>query len=148
MASKSVGQVTRGHIPLWLASLMDSVRVTLTRWQNLYGPTGCRESSRLMSIDLLLVVLSFHINHHHWFFLIKFTAGVNLVYVLITEVFDLLVVIFIPPFTVIQLKQPGSVFFELIVLLKVTYLQEVSNVIPSWKSLKDLWGFSKIIKIH
>ena len=77
MASKSVGQVTRGHIHLWLASLMDSVRVTLTRWQSLYGPTGCRESSRLMSIDLLLVALSFHINHHHWFFLIKFTAGVN-----------------------------------------------------------------------
>ena len=52
-------------------------RVTLTRWQNLYGPTVCRESPRLMSIDSLLVALSFHINHHHWFFLIKFTAGVN-----------------------------------------------------------------------
>ena len=52
-------------------------RVTLTCRQSLYGPTGCRESSRLMSINLLLVALSFHINHHHWFFLIKFTAGVN-----------------------------------------------------------------------
>ena len=52
-------------------------RVTLTCWQSLYGPTGCRESSRLMSIDLLLVALSFHINHHHSFFLIKFTAEVN-----------------------------------------------------------------------
>ena len=50
---------------------------TITRWQSIYGPTGCRESSRLMSIDLLLVALSFHINHHHWLFLIKFTAGVN-----------------------------------------------------------------------
>ena len=52
-------------------------RVTLTCWQSLYGPTGCRESSRLMSIDPLLVALSFHINHHHWFFLIEFTAGLN-----------------------------------------------------------------------
>ena len=50
---------------------------TLTCWQSIYGPTGCRESCRLMSINLLLVALSFHINHHHWFFLIKFTAGVN-----------------------------------------------------------------------
>ena len=53
-------------------------RVTLTRWQSLYGPTGCRDSPSLMSIDPLLVALSFHINHHHWFFLIEFTAGVNL----------------------------------------------------------------------
>ena len=51
-------------------------RVTLTCWQSLYGLTGCRGSSRLMSIDPLLVVLSFHISHHHWFFLIK-SAGVN-----------------------------------------------------------------------
>ena len=52
-------------------------RVTLTNWQSLYGPTGSRESSRLMRIDPLLVVLSFHISLHHWFFLIKFTASVN-----------------------------------------------------------------------
>ena len=53
------------------------LRFTLTCWKSLYGPTGCRESSRLMSIDPLLVALSFHINNHHWFFLIKFTAGVD-----------------------------------------------------------------------
>ena len=37
---------------------------------------GCRRSPRLMSINPLLVALSFHNNHHHWFFLIEFTAGV------------------------------------------------------------------------
>ena len=52
-------------------------RVTLTYWQSLCGPTGSRESSRLMRIDPLLVVLSFHLSLHHWFFLIKFTASVN-----------------------------------------------------------------------
>ena len=52
-------------------------RVTLTCWQSPYGPTGCRESFRLMTINPLLVALSFHINHHHWFFLVKFTAGID-----------------------------------------------------------------------
>ena len=51
-------------------------RVTLTCCQSLCGPTECRESPRLMRIDPLLVALSSHINHHHWFFLIEFTAGV------------------------------------------------------------------------
>ena len=37
---------------------------------------GCRRSPRLMSINPLLVALSFHNNHHHWFFLIECTAGV------------------------------------------------------------------------
>ena len=52
-------------------------RVPLTCRQSVYGPTECRESPRLISINPLLVALSFHINHHHWFFLIKFTAGVD-----------------------------------------------------------------------
>ena len=74
-------------------------RVTLTCWQSLYESTGCRESSRLMSINPVLVALSFRINRHHWFFLIKLVCWCTL-----SMIFNLLVMVFIPPFIVIQLQ--------------------------------------------
>ena len=123
-------------------------RVTLTCWQSLYGPTWCKESSRLMSIDPLLVALSFHISHHHCFFLIKLTTGVNFLCFNYRR-FQSACGDFIPPFTVIQLQGTRQCTFWVDCSTE-SHLSsgKVINVISSWKSLKDLQRFPKINKIH